>query len=126
MDKPFNTYVFQTASNEDVAASSDDISTRYNVNGIEIHPQAFHKLSQEIKLRPVECIIPEIQPGKIKFFTGTFPTTTGQNQLLIIREGTIPKVHEKDFSLIAMTHRTYYEVCTNEKVYDYFKKHVRE
>ena len=126
MDKPFNTYVFQTASNEDVAASSDDISTRYNVNGIEIHPQAFHKLSQEIKLRPVECIIPEIQPEKIKFFTGTFPIVTGQNQLLIIREGTIPQVHEKNFSLIALTPRTYYEVCTNEKVYAYFKKHVRE
>lgn len=126
MDKPFNNYVFQTASNEDVAASSDDISTRYNVNGIEIHPKAFDKLSQEIKLHPVECIIPEIQPEKIKFFTGTFPTVTGQNQLLIIREGTIPKVHEKDFSLIAMTHRTYYEVCTNEKVYDYFKKHVKD
>jgi hypothetical protein len=125
MDKPFNNYVFQTASNEDVAASSDDISTRYNVNGIEVHPQAFHKLSREIKLRPVECIIPEIQPEKIKFFTGTFPTVTGQSQLLIIREGSIPQVHEKDFSLIAMTHRTYYEVCTNEKVYDYFKKHVR-
>jgi len=124
-DKPFNNYVFQTTSNEDVGATSDDISTRYNVNGIEIHPQAFHKLSQEIKLRPVECIIPEIQPEQIKFFAGTFPTVTGRNQLLIIREGTIHKVHEKDLSLIAMTHRTYYEVCTNEKIYDYFKKHVR-
>lgn len=108
-----------------MAASSDDISRRYNVNGIEIHPQAFDKLSREIKLRPVECIIPEIQQEKIKFFTGSFPTVSGQNQLLIIREDTIPQVHEKDFSLIAMTHRAYYEVCTNEKVYDYFKKHVR-
>jgi len=121
MDKPFNNYVFQTTSDEDVAASSDDIFTRYNVNGIEIHPQAFHKLSREIKLRPVECIIPEIQPEQIKFFIGTFPTVTGRNQLLIVREGTIHQVHEKDLSLIAMTHRPYYEVCTNEKIYDYFK-----
>lgn len=125
MEYPFNNYVFRIASNGDAAASSNDISARYNVNGIEIHPQAFHKLSQEIKLTPVECRIPEIQPGKIKFFTGAFPTVTGQNQLLIIREGTIPKVHKKDFSLIAMTHGKYYEVCTNGKVYDHFKNPVR-
>ncbi|MBC2702925.1 hypothetical protein [Desulfobacula sp.] len=123
MDTPFNNYVFQTASNEDVVATSDDISRRYNVNGIELHPSAFNKLSQEIRLKPVECVIPKIQSEKIKFFTGIFPTVTGRNQWLIIREGIIPNVHEHDLGLIAMTDRKYYEVCTNAAVYDYFKKH---
>jgi len=125
MDTPFNNYVFQTASDEDVAATSDDISMRYNVNGIELHPSAFHKLSREIKLKPVECVIPKIQSEKIRFLTGVFPTVTGRNQRLIIREDTIPKVHEHTFDLIAMTDRKYYEVCTNVTVYEYFKKHVR-
>ncbi|MBU8848765.1 MAG: hypothetical protein KOO64_04445 [Desulfobacterales bacterium] len=123
MDTPFNNYVFQTASNEDVAATSDDISRRYNVNGIELHPSAFNKLSREIRLKPVECVIPKIQSEKIKFFTGIFPSVTGRNQRLIIRESAIPNVREHDLSLIAMTDRKYYEVCTNAAVYDYFKKH---
>lgn len=123
MDVPFNNYVFQIASNEDLIATSDDISKRYNVNGIELHPSAFDKLSQEISLKPVECVIPKIQSEKIKFFTGTFPTVTGRNQRLIIREDTIPHVHEHDLGLITMTDRKYYEVCTNVIVHDYFKSH---
>ncbi|WP_299980809.1 hypothetical protein [Desulfobacula sp.] len=123
MDTPFNNYVFQTASNEDVAATSDDISRRYNVNGIELHPAAFKKLSQEIRLKPVECVIPKIQSEKIRFFTGIFPTVTGRNQRVIIREGSIPNVREHDLGLIAMTDRKYYEVCTNITIHDYFKTH---
>lgn len=123
IDMPFNNYVFQTASDEDVAATSDDISTRYNVNGIELHPLAFHKLSQEIKLQSVECVIPKLQLGKIKFFIGIFPTVTGRNQRLIIREDTIPKVCEHNFDRVTMTDRKYYEVCTNVTVYEYFKTH---
>ncbi len=122
MDTPFNNYVFQTESDKEMTATSDDIFTRYNVNGIELHPRAFHKLSTEIKLRPVECLIPEIQPEKIKFFTGVFPTVTGRYKQLIIREGTIPRIHKYDLDFIGMTHRKYYEICTNERIQEYFKK----
>jgi class 3 adenylate cyclase len=120
---PFNNYVFQTASDEEAAATSDDLLTRYNVNGIELHPQAFEKLSGEIRLKSIECVIPGIQSEKIRFFTGTFPTVTGRSQRIIVRQGTIPHVRKSDLDLIAMTDKTYYEVCTNPMVYDHLKKH---
>ena len=120
---PFNNYVFQTASDEASAATSDDLLTRYNVNGIEIHPQAFEKLSQEIRLLGVECRIPGIESEKFQFFTGTYPTVTGRSQRIIIRQGTIPHVRKSDLDLIAMTDKKYYEVCTNPVVYEYLEKY---
>ena len=119
---PFNNYVFQTASDEDMAATSDDLFTRYNVNGIELHPRAFEKLSREIRLQTVECVIPEIQSDKICFFTGTFPTVMGRYQRIIIRQGRIYHVRKKDLSLRSTTDFFFYEVCTNPIVYEYFKK----
>ena len=120
---PFNNYVFQTASDEEAAATSDDLLARYNVNGIELHPRAFEKLSEEIRLLSVECRIPEIQGKRIQFFTGTFPTITGRSQRIIIRQGTIPHVQKSDLALISMTDQNYYEVCTHPMVYDYLKKY---
>ncbi len=120
---PFNNYVFQTATNEAVAATADDIFTRYNVNGIELHPRAFEKLSREIRLKSVECRIPGIQSEKMRFFTGIFPTVTGRYQPIIIRQGRISHVRKQNLSLIAATDRFFYEVCTNPLVYDHFKKY---
>ena len=120
---PFNNYVFQTASNEAVAATSDDIFTRYNVNGIELHPRAFEKLSREIRLKSVECRIPGIPSEKMRFFTGIFPTATGRYQRIVIRQGHISHVRKQDLELIATTDKLFYEVCTNPLVYDHFKKH---
>ncbi len=120
---PFNNYVFQTVSDEEAAATSDDLLSRYNVNGIELHSQAFEKLSGEIRLQSIECLIPGIQSEKIRFFTGTFPTVTGQSQRIIVRQGTIPHVRKSDLDLITMTDKKYYEVCTNPRVYGHLKKH---
>lgn len=121
---PFNNYVFQTASDEESAATSDDLLIRYNVNGIELHPQAFEKLSEEIRLLGVECRIPGIESEKLQFFTGTYPTVTGRSQRIIIRQGTIPHVRKSDLDLIAMTDKKYYEVCTNPVVYKHLEKYV--
>ncbi|SMC82642.1 Adenylate cyclase, class 3 [Desulfocicer vacuolatum DSM 3385] len=119
----FNNYVFQTASDEEIAATSDDLFARYNVNGIELHPQAFEKLSQEIRLLSVECRIPGIESETLSFFTGTFPTVAGRSQRIIVRQGTIPHVQKSDLELIGMTDKKYYEVCTNPMVYDYLEKY---
>jgi len=121
---PFNNYVFQTASDEASAATSDDLLTRYNVNGIELHPQGFEKLSEEIRLLAVECRIPGIESEKFQFFTGTYPTVTGRSQRIIIRQGTIPHVRKPDLELIAMTDKKYYEVCTNPVLHKHLKKYV--
>ncbi len=119
-DMVFSNHVFQSASDEDVAATSDDIFLRYNVNGIELHPTAFQKLSREIKLRQVALQIPNVQ--KEKFFTGTFPTTSGRHQRLIIREGTIARVRKADLSFLSNSNEKFYEICTHPQIYESFKK----
>ncbi|MBW1864772.1 MAG: hypothetical protein JRI64_03835 [Deltaproteobacteria bacterium] len=41
--------------------TSDDISVRYNVNGIDLNPDGFKKLSKEINLTTFETDIPELK-----------------------------------------------------------------
>ncbi|CAN2042385.1 Guanylate cyclase domain-containing protein [Candidatus Magnetomoraceae bacterium gMMP-15] len=116
--KPFNLYVFQTVSDEEIAATADDIFARYNVNGIDLHEPAFKKLCKEINLKPVEYSHPNLQGEKIKLYVGKYPTVTGRYQKLIIRESQIQHVCPEDLSLIKLTSRKYYEVCTNPDLYD--------
>jgi len=115
---PFNLYVFQGASDADVAATADDLSLRYNVNGIELNDIAFEKLSGEIDLKAVEILI---HKKKRKFYTGKFPTVTGLYQRLVIREDRIPKIDPETFEITELTDKTYYEVCTNPKLYEYIR-----
>ena len=119
---PFNNYVFQTESDEAMASTADDILSRYNVNGIELHSLAFEKLSREIRLESVECMIPGVSSEKNLFFTGIFPTVTGRYQRIIIRQGPVHHIRKRDMSLISITDKSFYEVCTNAMVYDYFQK----
>ncbi len=118
---PFNLYVFQTASEEEMAATADDLFFRYNVNGIALDADAFEKLSQEIDLKELDCFIPELHPKAIKIYTGKFPTVSGKYQRLIIREENIPEVVSENLKVLRVTDRKYYEVCTNSKLYNYVK-----
>ena len=117
--EPFNLYVFQTESDTDVAATADDLSLRYNVNGIELNDFAFKKLSEEIDLRVVKA---NIQKKRQTFYIGKFPTVTGIYQTLIIREDHIPKVDPDSLDVIDSSCRKYYEVCANPKLCEYVKK----
>jgi hypothetical protein len=117
----FNLYVYQTATNKEVAESSDDIFLRYNVNGIELNPNGFQKLSEEINLTPLELEARDSRQDRIKLYTGKFPLTTGRFQRLIIRESIIPQIDPKTFRTLRKTDRTYYEICTHPKIY----QHVR-
>lgn len=119
---PFNLYVFQSVSEEEMSKTSDDILIRYNVNGIEINAEGFKKLSKEIKLTPIEGQIPELRQDKIKLYTGKFPLTTGRFQRLIIREANIPQIDSETFRSLKITSRKYYEVCTHPKVYQYVRQ----
>ncbi len=118
---PFNLFLFQTASEEAIAATADDLFIRYNVNGIELNSDGFEKLSTEIDLRVVDVNIRGINKGD-RFYTGKFPTTIGKYQRLVIRESNIPKVDADSLNVIQLTSRKYYEVCTNLKLYEYVKK----
>lgn len=125
MDKnkrPFNLYVFQTEPEQGTASTTDNLFVRYNVNGIELSASGFEKLSEEIKLRVIEGVIPNLQEEKVKLYTGKFPTVTRKYQRLVIREAQIPEVVPDELSIIRMTPRKYYEVCSNPKVYEYVRQ----
>ena len=122
--RPFNLYVFQTAREAAISATSDDLFLRYNVNGIELSTQAFKKLSEEIDLEKRTVLIPELQGSKISVHTGKFPTLTGKYQNLIIREAYIPEVAADTLKTIGPTQRKYYEVCTNPELHAYLEKNT--
>lgn len=122
--RPFNLYVFQTAREAAISATSDDLFLRYNVNGIELSTQAFKKLSEEIDLEKRTVLIPELQNTKISIHTGKFPTITGKYQNLIIREAHIPEIAADTLKTIRPTHRKYYEVCTNPELHAYLEKNT--
>ncbi len=121
MKPAFNLYVYQTASEDDMLKTSDDISVRYNVNGIDLNPDGFKKLSKEINLTTFNTDIPELKRKNIKLHTGKFPLTSGRFQRLVIRESKIRQIHPDTFASLKLTNRSYFEVCTHPAVY----QHVR-
>jgi hypothetical protein len=114
---PFNLFVFQGASDEEVEKTADDLFLRYNVNGIELNEAGFRKLAQEIDLKPFFGDIPDLQLEKVHLYTGKFPTKSGRYQRLVLREADVPAVNPKDLSQLHFTHRKYYEVCTRPILY---------
>jgi class 3 adenylate cyclase len=119
---PFNLYLFQTLSDATLNSTGDDLYSRYNVNGIELNPAGFEKLDQEIKLNTHKCYLPALQEDPFTIHTGKFPTNSGKYQRLVIRQDRVPRVSSHDLSVRRLTERTYYEVCTHPKVYEYVKQ----
>ena len=122
---PFNLHVFQTLSDEELAATADDLYTRYNVNGIELSEPGFKKLSREIDLKLLNNDIADPFGRKSKLYTGKFPTQSGRYQRLIIREAQIPVVDPTTFESRKVTSRKYYEICTHPKLYAWARQMTR-
>jgi len=121
-DRMFNLFVFQDVPEEEFKATADDLSLRYNVNGIELSPEGFAKLSQEINLKSV--LYPVNGSEKVTLYTGTVPTLTGGSQRLVIREANVLRVKPKTIDVIDETARKYYEVCTQPEIFDFVNKNV--
>ena len=121
----FNLYVYQTESEEDMLRTADDIFVRYNVNGIELNPEGFKKLSREINLTTIRANIPELKRKNVKLHTGKFPLTSGRFQRLVIRESKIRQVHPDTFASLKPTSRSYFEVCTHPAVYQHVRSHTK-
>lgn len=113
----FNLFVFQDIPDEEFKATADDLSLRYNVNGIELSPEGFIKLSKEISLKSI--VYPMNGSEKVTLYTGTVPTISGASQRLVIREAEVLRVKPKTFDVIDKTTRKYYEVCTQPEIYDF-------
>ncbi len=121
---PFNLYVFQTLSDEELAGTADDLFMRYNVNGIELSAAAFEKLSHEINLKLLPGEIRDSRNQKSNFYVGKFPTQSGRYQRIIIREAQIPLVDPATLKAKSITSRKYYEVCTHPKIYALAKQNI--
>lgn len=120
---PFNLYVFQTLSDEELAGTADDLFMRYNVNGIELSAPAFEKLTHEIDLKLLQCDISDSHSRNSSLYVGRFPTQSGRFQRIIIREAQIPLVDPINLKTKAITSRKYYEVCTHPQIYALAKRH---
>ena len=122
---PFNLFVFQGTTDEEMEKTADDLLLRYNVNGIELNEQGFRKLSQEIDLKEFNGDIPDLRLEKVRLFTGKFPTKSGRYQRLVLREAEVPAVNPEDLSQHYFTHRKYYEVCTSPTIYQFARKMIK-
>ena len=122
---PFNLHVFQTRTEEELAATADDLHTRYNVNGIELSAPGFEKLSNEIDLKALKNELADPFGRKSKLYTGKFPTQSGRYQRLVIREAQIPVVDSATLKTGTITDRKFYEVCTHPKLYAFARKMSR-
>ena len=110
-ERLFNLLVFQDAREEEIAATADDLFLRYNVNGIELDPEGFAKLSGEIHLTSLLYTAPNGE--KVTLHVGKVPTQGGRYQRLIIREAVIVEIDADSGDVKGATSRKYYEVCTH-------------
>jgi hypothetical protein len=118
-ERMFNLFVFQNVCDEDREATADDLSLRYNVNGIELDPEGFAKLAQEINLK---CFEYPVENNEVAIlYTGKVPTLSGNYQRLVIRESAIEEVNPETMEVIGPTSRKYYEVCTQPAIYEFIE-----
>lgn len=116
----FNVYAFQTVEDEDTAGNPDEFLMRYNVSGINLSPEAFTRLQQEISLKCYSLDVPTVWAGEsVRLWAGTVPVGPGSFHRIIVREGIIPHIDARNFSLKQWTERRYYELCTNSTIYEY-------
>ena len=110
-------------SASDSENGSDEITMNYNVGGICLSEQAFHKLEQEISLAPWKANI-KVSAAEKKWLddrgellVGTVPLANGAFRKIAIRKSRVAHVDVRDFSPLHWTDRHYYEVCADPGVY---------
>lgn len=118
LDLIFNVFSFKTVEDEDTGGNPDEFLLRYNIGGIHISEEAFQKLRTEISLQAFDMQVPMIWDSrKVRLYGGVVPIGQGLFHKIAIREGTIAHIDARDFSLKRYTERHYYEICTNERIY---------
>ena len=116
---PFTVFSFQTVNDADTGGIPEEFLVRYNIGGIHINQAAFDKLRKEISLEERQLLLPTILgEASAKIYTGMVPVPSGGFHLIAVREGRIPHINAADFTLKQWTERRYYEVCTNEEIYE--------
>jgi len=118
----FNVFCFQTIADADTAGQPEEFLMRYNIGGINLNEAAFRKLQSEIALQSHDVPLPTLWgDDHIRLYSGAVALGAGISHKLIVRESFIPHVDARDFHLIERTQRRYYEVVTNDAVYEYLQ-----
>ena len=118
---PFRLYRLQTMMEGEDAEEGEDLTIRYNLNGIELNEEGFQKLSAEISLAPLVGNFP-MPWGKerVQLFFGEVPL--GESfEPIIIRKGLVRQLLP-DGKVGPESTRPYYEVCVDEKLVDVARK----
>lgn len=114
----FNVFTFKTVEDEDTGGNPDEFLLRYNIGGIHINEEAFQKLRTEISLQAFDMQVPMIwDKRKVRLYSGVVPIGQGLFHKIAIREGLVAHIDARDFSLKHYTDQHYYEICTNERIY---------
>jgi hypothetical protein len=62
----------------------------------------------------------------VHLYSGLVPLGGGMFHRIVVREARIPHIDASDFSFKSWTDHTYYEVCTNEAIYEYVENHITQ
>jgi hypothetical protein len=105
------------------ASEAEEMRLNYNIGGICLSEEAFHKLQQELSLA---AWTPDASESGFtgpwideqrEFFVGTVPIANGVFRKIAIRKNRIAQVDVRDLSILHWTDGCYYEVCANPAVY---------
>lgn len=122
----FNVYCFQTIDDADAAGQTDEFLMRYNIGGINLNEAGFEKLRQEISLELHSSELPMLwDQGPVRLYSGMVPVGPGVFHKIVIRESRVPHIEAREFQLKQWTDRKYYEVCTNESIYEFVSAMAR-
>ncbi|MFK5970715.1 MAG: hypothetical protein QM487_11435 [Candidatus Marithrix sp.] len=115
-----NVMVFQQAPDDAFKDEKGMTTFRYNLNGVELAPEAFQKLHNEMALRHIKIRLPN-DDYKTSFYAGYYPDMKGNSHEIVIREG-YTKIWQEDHEDYPLTSIKYYEVVTHKKIINTIKK----
>ena len=123
----FNVCLFKTVEDEDTGGTPDEFLMRFNVGGVNMSEAAYRALQQEISLQSHAIELPGLWDKEVvQLYSGLVPLGGGMFHRIVVRQGRIPRIDASDFSLKCWTDLKYYEVCTNEAIYEYVEAHLSQ
>ena len=123
----FNVFSFKTVEDEDTGGNPDEFLMRFNLGGVNLSESAFLALQHEISLQTHEVELPTLwEKELVHLHSGLVPLGGGMFHRIVVREACIPRIDASDFSFKCWTDLKYYEVCTNEAIYEYVESHLSQ
>jgi hypothetical protein len=83
-------------------------------------------MQREITFDMLELPLPTLWgEEQVRLFSGLVPLGGGIFHLVVLREARIADIDASDFSFKSWTDRRYYEVCTNQTIYDFVEAQTK-